>query len=152
MAKPYPQELRDRVLAAYARGMKTKQIAITFQVSPAWARRLKQRRNQTGQTQPKPMGGVTIVKIDLERLRQLVAQQPDATIVQLHQRLAANCCVSAVAMALRRLGLSLKKRRCMQPSRTAPMSPRLVASGSKTSPNKKLPGWSSWTRLGLRPT
>ena len=27
MAKPYPQELRDRVLAAYDRGMKTRQIA-----------------------------------------------------------------------------------------------------------------------------
>ena len=35
MAKPYPQELRDRVLAAYDRGMKTKAIATLFQVSPA---------------------------------------------------------------------------------------------------------------------
>jgi transposase len=140
MAKPYPQELRDRVLAAYDRGMKTKQIATVFAVSPAWARRLKQLRSQTGQTRPKPMGGVTVAKIDLARLRQLVEQQPDATIVELHQRLRANCCVSAVAMALRRLGLSLKKRRCMHPSRTGPMSPRPAASGSKTSPNKKLPG------------
>lgn len=109
MAKPYPQELRDRVLAAYDRGMKTKQIATVFAVSRAWARRLKQRRSQTGQTQPRPMGGVRVVKIDLARLRQLVDQQPDATIVELHQRLGSACCVSAVAMALRRLGLSLKK-------------------------------------------
>ena len=36
MAKPYPQELRDRVLAAYDRGMKTRQIADVFAVSPAW--------------------------------------------------------------------------------------------------------------------
>jgi len=139
MAKPYPQELRDRVLAAYDRGMKTRQIATTFQVSPAWARRLKQRRRQTGQTTPKAMGGVTVVKIDLERLRQLVAQQPDATIAELHQRLAATCCLSAVAMALRRLGLSLKKRRCMRPSRTVPTWRRLANSGSKTSRSKKLP-------------
>ena len=30
MAAPYSQDLRDRVLAAYDRGMKTKQIAIVF--------------------------------------------------------------------------------------------------------------------------
>jgi transposase len=140
MAKPYPQELRDRVLAAYDRGMKTRQIATVFQVSPAWARRLKQRRNQTGQSQPKPMGGATVIKIDLEGLRQLVAQQPDATIAELHQRLAANCCVSAVGKALQRLGLSLKKRRCMHPSRTALTWHRPVANGSKTSRGKRSPG------------
>lgn len=140
MAKPYPQELRDRVLAAYDRGMKTRQIATVFAVSPAWARRLKQRRSQTGRSHPKPMGGATVIKIDLERLRQLVAQQPDATIAELHQRLAAHCCVSAVGKALQRLGLSFKKRRCMRPSRIGPMSPKPASSGSKTSPNKKLPG------------
>jgi transposase len=140
MAKPYPQELRDRVLAAYDRGMKTRQIATVFQVSPAWTRRLKQRRSQTGQSQPKPMGGATVIKIDLERLQQLVGQQPDATIAELHQRLAANCCVSAVGKALQRLGLSLKKRRCMRPSRTGPTWRRLAASGSKTSLNKRSPG------------
>jgi transposase len=138
MAKPYPQELRDRVLGAYDRGMKTKQIATVFAVSPAWVRRLKQRRSQTGQTRRRPMGGVTIVKIDLARLRQLVEQQPDATIVELHQRLGTDCCVSAIAMALRRLGLSLKKRRCMRPSRIARTWHRPVANGSKTSRNKKL--------------
>lgn len=140
MAKPYPQELRDRALAAYDRGMKTRQIATVFQVSPAWARRLKQRRSQTGQCQPQPMGGATVIKIDLERLRQLVVQQPDATIAELHQRLAARCCVSAVGKALQRLGLSLKKRRCMRPSRIGPMSPKFASSGSKTSRNKRLPG------------
>jgi transposase len=140
MAKPYPQELRDRVLAAYDRGMKTRQIATVFQVSPAWARRLKQRRSLTGQTQAKPMGGVTLIKIDLERLRQLVAQQPEATIAELHQRLAAKCCISAVGKALQRLGLSLKKRHCMPASRTDRMSPRPVANGSKTSLNKRSHG------------
>jgi orotate phosphoribosyltransferase-like protein len=44
MATPYSQDLRDRVLSAYDRGLPTQQIAETFQVSKAWARRLKQRR------------------------------------------------------------------------------------------------------------
>ena len=35
MPAPYSQDLRDRVLRAYDRAMKTKQIAETFGVSPA---------------------------------------------------------------------------------------------------------------------
>jgi transposase len=66
-----------------------------------------------------------VVKIDLVRLRQLVQEQPDATVKELHarlcNRLGLKCSLSAVDRALRRLGLSFKKRRCMPPSRTGPM-------------------------------
>lgn len=122
MGAPYAQDLRDRVLAAYDRGMKTKPIAEIFGVSPAWARRVKQRRRESGETTPRPMGGVRVVKIDLQRLRGLVAEQPDATIRELHQRLGVDCSESAVDAALRRLRLSFKKRRSMPPSRTGRMS------------------------------
>ncbi len=50
MGVAYAQDLRDRVLAAYDRGMKTKQIAELFEVSSSWARRVKQRRRETGET------------------------------------------------------------------------------------------------------
>lgn len=133
MAKPYPQELRDRVLAAYDRRMKTKQIADVFAVSPAWARRIKQRRRETGETTPRPMGGVTVVKIDMDRLRELVEAQPDATIRELHERLGIDCSESAVGMALKRLGLSFKKRRCTRRSTTAPTSPSDARDGSGSS-------------------
>jgi transposase len=135
MARPYPQELRDRVLAAYDRGMQTAAIADLFQVSPAWARRIKQRRRETGQTAPRPMGGVTVVKIDMDRLRQLVQQQPDATTAELHARLGIACSQSAVGMALRRLNLSFKKRRSMPPSRIDRTSRPNAANGSRTSGN-----------------
>lgn len=131
MATPYPQALRDRVLAAYDRGMKTRPIAKLFQVSPAWARRLKQRRVETGQTTPRPMGGATVIKIDMDRLRELVQQQPDATTAELHARLGVACSPSAVGMALKRLGLSFKKRRSMPPSRIGRTSPTSVNGGSK---------------------
>ena len=121
MPSPLSQDLRDRVLAAYDRGEQTKEIAAHFDVSPAWARRVKQIRREEGRTRPLPMGGVRVVKIDLEQLRQLVAQQPDATIPELHQRLGVDrCSESAVGMALLRLGLSFKKRRFMRPSRIGP--------------------------------
>jgi len=131
MPKPYEQDLRDRVLAAYDRGKQTKEIAGTLGVSPAWARRVKQVRREEQRTTRLPMGGVRVVKVDLAQLRKLVEQQPDATIPELHQRLggAERCSESAVGMALQRLGLSFKKRRCMPPSRTGPTSRRNVVSG-----------------------
>jgi transposase len=121
MGAPYAQDLRDRVLAAYDRGMKTKQIADVFTVSPAWVRRIKQRRRETGETTPRPMGGATVIKIDMDRLAALVREQPDATGKELHRRLGADCCESAIYIALKRLGLTFKKRRFMQRSKIARM-------------------------------
>ena len=74
MATPYSQDLRDRVLIAYQRGMKTKQIAEIFCVSPAWARRVKQRKQNHGETKPRKVGSLGIRKISREQLAQLVAQ------------------------------------------------------------------------------
>lgn len=133
MASPYSQDLRDRVLAAYDRGMRTRQIAGVFQVSPAWARRVKQRRRETGETRPRPMGGATVVKIDRVRLAELVREQPDATLKELRMRLGVQCADSAVCMALKRMGLSFKKRRSTRRSRIAPMSPNAARRGGRTS-------------------
>ena len=137
MAKPLPQELRDRVLAAYDRGMQTKQIAQVFLVSPAWARRVKQRRRETGRTGALPMGGVTVVKVPMDALRALAERQPDATVNELHARLGVAgvaCSASAVDRALRRLGLSFKKRRCARRSRTGPTLPNDARGGEPSSP------------------
>jgi transposase len=139
MAAAYSQDLRDRVMAARDRGMKTRQVAELFNVCPAWVRRVMQRRREHGETSPRPRGGVTVVKIDMEQLRRLVEQQPDATIRQLHERLGIDCCESAVGMALDRLGLSFKKRRFARRSRTGRTLPRAGSNGSANSPSK-MPG------------
>jgi transposase len=140
MGAPFSQDLRDRVLSAYDRGMKTKQIAKLFDVCSSWARRVKQRRRESGQLSAKPMGGIRVVKIDLEKLRELVAQQPDATIKELHQRLGASCGQSAVAMALVRLKITFKKRRSMRPSKTGPTSPGSVPTGRPASRSNRSGG------------
>jgi len=137
MGAPYSQDLRDRVLAAYDRGMQTRQIAKLFDVSSPWARRVKQRRREKGQTRALPMGGIRVVKVDLEKLRQLVAAQPDATTRELHQRLGCACGESAVGMALRRLDLTLKKRRSMPPSRTGPTLRKGVPTGKPRRSNSR---------------
>lgn len=133
MGAAYSQDLRDRVLAAYDRGMRTRQIANLFQVSESWARRVKQRRREFGETTPRPMGGATIFKIDLTRLGELVRQQPDATGPELRTRLGVACSDAAIYMALRRLGLTLKKRRSARPSKRGPMSPRVGRAGGRSS-------------------
>ena len=152
MAVTYSQDLRDRVLAAYDRGMRTAEIARTFAVSPAWARRIKQTRRDTGRTTPLARGGATVIKIDMRRLGELVQEQPDATLRELRDRLDVACSESAVCLALKRLGMTLKKRRCTRASRTAPTSPSGVRTGVTARANSMRRGWSSSTRPGPRPT
>ena len=140
MASPYSQDLRDRVLAAYDRGMPTKRIAETFSVSPAWARGIKQRRRETGETGPRPMGGAKVIKIDRARLAELVKEQPDATLKELRERLGVVCAESAISMALRKLGFSFRKRRSTRPSRTARMLRSGVKTGKRGSPGSMRAG------------
>ena len=134
MAAAYSQDLRDRVIAARDEGMATKRVAELFRVSASWVRRVMQRRREHGERSPRPRGGATVVKIDLDQLRRLVEQQPDATAKELHGRLGIACSVSAVDMALRRMGLSFKKRRCMPPSRIDPMSRPGARNGEPINP------------------
>ena len=113
MPAAYSQDLRDRVLAAFDRGMKTKQISEVFTVSPAWVRRLKQRRRETGEVAPRKAGSPGVPKIDHVVLAQLVAEQPDATAPELRDRLAERIGVrvtdSAIYLAIKKIRLSYKK-------------------------------------------
>lgn len=120
MATPYSKDLRLKVLAAYARGFATKRIAETFSISRSWARRVKQRHREHGEVQARPMGG-SIPRIDRSRLAELVAEQPDATLAQLRERLGVQCSISGIDAALRAMNISFKKRRSMLRSRTALM-------------------------------
>lgn len=119
MAAPYSQDLRTRVLSAYERGMQTKEIAENFDVCPAWARRVKQRRRDNGELTHRPMGGKRFQKIDRAALAELVKARPDATLEELRKGLGVDCALSAVCTALKKLGMSFKKRRSTRPSRTA---------------------------------
>lgn len=123
----YSMDLRTRVLAACDGGEKTKAVAKRFGVSPAWVRRLKQhRRERDGDVVPRTGGGrrASLVKIDRGRLADLVREQPDATLVELRDRLGVLVTPWAVGKALRELGLTYKKSPSAPPSRTAPTSLR----------------------------
>lgn len=138
MGAAYSQDLRDRVLAAADRGMPTKQIAQVFMVSPAWVRRVKQRRSDCGETTPRKMGGPGPIKIDRTHLAELVREHPDATLAELRDMLGVDCAISSVSAALIKMGLSFKKRRSTPPSRTGPTSPRRGQPGRTARPTQTL--------------
>lgn len=123
-------DLRKRVIAAYDSGRQTKEIAKTFDVSPAWARRLKQHRRERGDIVPRTGGGNQTPKVDLVRLAELVHQKPDATLAELRESLKVDCALWTICRALRRLKLTYKKSRFTPPSRIAPTSCSVVRSGS----------------------
>lgn len=136
----YSQDLRDRVLGACDRGMPTKRVAETFDVSPSWVRRVKQRRRESGETRPRSPGGPRGIKIDRARLLELVKEQPDATAKELRERLGIRCAESAIYAALKKLGLSFKKRPSTRRSRTGRMLRIAVPRGS--------PIKAAWIRRG----
>ena len=129
MARPYSQDLRDRVLQAYDRGMKTKQIADVFDISPAWARRVKQRRRESGETSHRRMGSPGITIVDRKQLAALVQEHPDATLAELRSLLGVHCALSTLCMALKKMGLTFKKKRSTQRNRIVPMSPNNAPPG-----------------------
>ena len=67
---------------------------------------------------PRRGGGSRGRKIDRGRLAELVRAQPDATLVELRDRLGVAVTPWAVCKALRELKLSYKKSRSAPPSRT----------------------------------
>src|SRR5262245_19756957 len=111
--QPYSKDLRDRVAATLDRGEGSlRPIARRFLVSLSFVVRLLRRRRQTGTVDPKPHGGGPPSALDeaaLERLRQLVAQHPDATLEELRQFVGIDCSLTAIWRALRKLKLTRKK-------------------------------------------
>lgn len=130
--KAYSIDLRTRVLAA-CKDAPTKQVARQFSVSPAWVRRLRQHLRERGDILPRTGGGSRGRKIDRDRLKELVEQQPDATLVELRDRLVAAGGVKvtpwAISKALRELQLTFKKSRSTPPSRIARMSHSVAPPG-----------------------
>jgi len=119
--KPHSMDLRARVLAACDEGMGTAEAAETFSVSPAWVRRLKQRRRETGSVEPRAAtpGPKPALGPHADRVRALVRDGPGLTAGEYRDRLGVAVAVVTVWRALRRLGLTHKKGPSGRPSKTA---------------------------------
>jgi transposase len=109
---PYSMDLRRRVAEAVDNQEGSlRQLARRFGVSVTFITRLLARRRQTGALAPRPHGGGHRPALDeagQQRLRQLLKDQPDATLEELAQRLG--CGRMAVWRTLRQLKITRKKK------------------------------------------
>jgi transposase len=122
--KPYSMDLRERIAAAVDHhDGSLRPLARTFRVSLSCIARLLARRRATGSLQPKPHGGGQPPALDtdaLQRLRHLVQQRPDATLDELARRLGVACSRMAIWRALRKLGITRKKKTLHARERDSP--------------------------------
>jgi transposase len=98
-------------------------IAKMFHVSRKCLCDLLRLRRLTGSVAPRPHGGGRTAAYEgetLEQLRELVRQQPDATLEELREMTGVDCSVTAVHNALERLDLRFKKSRSTPASKTGP--------------------------------
>jgi transposase len=114
--KPYTAEFRGEVLAACDANEGTRAVALRFDVSESWVRRIKQQRRETGQVAPKkaaPRKPKWHAWTDW--LLSKVADQPDLYLrelqVQLREERGEDVCVMTICNACRELEQSRKKRR-----------------------------------------
>jgi transposase len=120
--RAYSMDLRERVWADCQAGMKTPEVARKYSVSQSWVRRLKQRQKATGsiaRRPPSPGRPVTLAPHEA-RVRELVRDDPDATLNELRQRLGVTVSIGASRNYLQRLKLSFKKKWSRRPSKTDP--------------------------------
>jgi transposase len=110
-------DLRERIVAAYDRGDGTRQqVADRYDVSLGLVKKLLQQRRRTGDIEARHHFSGRKPKITQQhqqRLRSLVRAHPDMTLEELRDALGVECTVPAIHYVLSRMGLPLKKRRCV---------------------------------------
>lgn len=116
--KPYPLELRQRIVGAVDQQSDTvEEIAEIFGVTERYIYKLLKLRRDAGDLAPRPHGGGAKAKLDeqsLLRLADFVAEFPDATLEELRELLRRRCrahvSTNTVWRALRQIDFPLKKR------------------------------------------
>jgi transposase len=130
MARPYSNDLRERVVAALASGRSCREVAVIFGVSVASVVKWSQRQRSTGTVAARQMGGYR--KRLLEPHREVVLKRmledPHITVRQMVVELAAlgiETCPTSVWRLARSGGLRFKKKSLR--GRTRPAKDRVAA-------------------------
>jgi transposase len=124
MAKPYSEDLRERVVAAVEGGLSRRKVAALFDLGIStvvnWVRRLR----ETGSIAAKPMGGDHRSRLTGERdwILQRIEQAPDLTIEELRHELKARGVIVGYGTVWRffeRENITFKKKRAGSRARAA---------------------------------
>jgi transposase len=136
MIEPYSVDLRKRAVALLDEGASSLDVAEILGVSDSWVRKMRLRRDRLGHLIPgSPPGRERKLTIDDEVvLCEFVAEQPDATLEELAERLAkrqrVRVSISTLSRRLIEQGLTRKKR-VFTPAK--PTGPRSSKSGRSSS-------------------
>lgn len=114
MAKPYSDDLRERVVRAVEGGSSRREAAGQFEVSVSFVVKLMQRFHATGSFKPGDFGGHGKPKLAEHEavVRELVEQTPSATLFELRRALlerGIQVGKSSIGRFLKRLRISYKK-------------------------------------------
>jgi transposase len=91
MAKPYSEDLRERVVAAVEDGRSRRQAASLFGVGISTVIHWVRRFHETGSVAAKPMGGDRRSRLTQERafILERIEAEPDLTVEELRDELRA---------------------------------------------------------------
>jgi transposase len=123
MARPYSEDIRERVVARIEGGASRREAAEHFDICPSSAIKWMQRLETTGSCAAKPMGG-RISPLDRykKELLGLIAEAPDATLDEIvsamHKRKIPGS-RTALWRFLDRHGITLKKNSARERTRAA---------------------------------
>jgi len=109
-----PVPIRKRIIALYAQGESTSDLVDRFGYCPAATRRVRQQFEQRGTLLPQThrCGRKGVFTDELQqRLRDCVAQKPDATLAELREAMKVEVAISTIDRWTKKLGLSFKKSR-----------------------------------------
>jgi transposase len=139
MTRPYSVDLRERVVRAVGAGTSCRSAAAKFEVSVSFVIKLMQRWRQRGLVAPDRYGGWkrSPLEAHAERVRVLLAAEPDLTIEELRIRLAGGgvqTSRSALGRFLLGHGLTRKKRPSTPPNRNDQTSPWRAPPGASAKP------------------
>lgn len=127
MSAPLPSALRTRFRRYIEEGLSGRAAALRLKLSPAtgarWSRAIRTRGHAAPAPQGRPRGGGKLAPYRAF-FEELVAQDPDITLFELRDALAAAEGVevhhSSIASVLSRLGFTHKKSRWWPPSAIVP--------------------------------
>ena len=132
MPKPYPIELRERVVRAYEvhKDWGYRQVGEVFGVGEATVNRWVNRKRKTGSVAARPMGGATrkaILDDEMEFIRAVLLEFPDSTLAELQGALAEEYGKHVPIPTIwdnvrRRLGFSRKRGLWLPRNGTVPTS------------------------------
>lgn len=116
--KPYSRDFRQKILETKHKTQDSnQQIAVRFQVSYSFVRRLLKRYESTGSVEPNPHGGGKALKLNSQQIdvvTQLVEEDNDATLQQLcdrtEEKTGLKVSVPTMCRLLQRLELTRKKK------------------------------------------